>query len=95
MSVYAIFDVEIKDKEKYEEYMNGVKPAIESVGARYLVRGGAHQVIEGDWNPKRLVIIEFPSLEAGFEFYNSPIYQGLKVIRDECSSANLVVVEGV
>ena len=95
MSAYVIFDVEIREPARYQEFMNGVKPALEKAGARYLVRGGAHHVHEGDWEPRRIVLLEFPSLAAWEEFYNGPTYQGLKSIRDTCSSARLVSVEGL
>ena len=95
MAAYLIFDVEIRDMARYQQFMAGVKPALEAVGARYLARGGPHKVYEGDWSPRRLVLIEFPSPEAAQTFYDGPVYQGLKQIRDECSSARLVMVEGV
>jgi uncharacterized protein (DUF1330 family) len=94
MAHYAIFDVTITDLEKYKEYMLMVKPVIEAAGARYLVRGGAHQVLEGDWHPTRLVVLEFPSAAAAQAFYESPEYRGLKALRESCSRANLVSVEG-
>ncbi len=95
MAAYLIFDVEIRDMARYQDFMAGVKPALETAGARYLVRGGSHKVLEGDWSPRRVVLLEFPTREAAEAFYNGPVYQGLKAIRDDCSSANLVVVEGV
>jgi uncharacterized protein (DUF1330 family) len=95
MSAYVIFDVEITDAAQYQEFMTTVKPELEKVGGKYLVRGGAHKVYEGDWEPRRLVLLEFPSVAAFDVFYNGPTYQGLKSIRDTCSSARLVSVEGV
>lgn len=95
MAAYLIFDVEIRDMARYQQFMARVKPALEAAGARYLARGGPHKVYEGDWSPRRLVLIEFPSPEAAQTFYDGPVYQGLKQIRDECSSARLVMVEGV
>lgn len=95
MSAYVIFDVEIRDPARYQAFMQGVKPALEAAGARYLARGGAHKVYEGDWTPRRIVLIEFPSVAAWEAFYNGPVYQGLKTIRDEVSSARLVSVEGL
>lgn len=95
MSAYVIFDVEIRDPARYQEFMAGVKPALEAAGAKYLARGGAHKVYEGDWQPRRIVLLEFPSVEAWEMFYLGPVYQGLKSIRDECSSARLVSVEGL
>jgi uncharacterized protein (DUF1330 family) len=95
MLAYAIFDVEIRDASRYQEFMSRVKPALEEAGAKYLARGGAHKVYEGDWQPRRIVLLEFPSMAAFEAFYNGPTYQGLKSIRDACSSARLVSVEGV
>lgn len=94
MPAYVIFDVDIRDADQYRAFMTAVKPALEAVGARYLVRGGAHKVYEGDWQPRRIVLLEFPSVEVWEAFYNGPTYQGLKAIRDACSSARLVGVEG-
>jgi uncharacterized protein (DUF1330 family) len=95
MSAYVIFDVDIRDAARYQQFMQGVKPALEAAGARYLARGGAHQVYEGDWTPRRIVILEFHSVAACEAFYNGATYQGLKAIRDQCSSARLVSVEGL
>ncbi len=95
MPAYVIFDVDISNSTRYQEFMGGVKPALEAAGARYLARGGAHTVYEGDWIPRRIVLLEFPSVEAWEAFYNGPVYQGLKSIRDACSSARLVAVEGL
>jgi uncharacterized protein (DUF1330 family) len=67
----------------------------EAAGGRYLARGGEFRVYEGDWQPRRLVVLEFPSLAAWENFYTGPVYQGLKAIRDECSSARLVAMEGL
>jgi uncharacterized protein (DUF1330 family) len=71
-----------------------VKPALEAAGGRYLARGGTHKVYEGDWAPRRIVLLEFPSIEAWESFYSGETYQSLKRIRDECSSARLVAVDG-
>lgn len=95
MAAYVIFDVEIHDAERYQDFMRQVKPALDAAGARYLARGGAFKVHEGDWVPRRIVILEFPSVAAWESFYTGPVYQGLKAIRDECSSARLVCVEGL
>jgi uncharacterized protein (DUF1330 family) len=94
MAAYVIFDVDIRDLDQYQAFMLRVKPAIEAAGGRYLARGGSHKVYEGDWQPRRIVVLEFPSVQAFESFYNGPIYQELKPIRDACSSARLVAVEG-
>jgi uncharacterized protein (DUF1330 family) len=95
MPAYVLFDVDIRDPVRYQDFMNSVKPALEDAGARYLARGGPHTIHEGDWNPRRIVLLEFPSVEAWKEFYNGPVYTGLKSIRDECSNARLVSFEGL
>ncbi len=95
MGAYVIFDVDVRDMPRFQEFMSAGKVAVEAAGGRYLARGGAHKVYEGDWQPRRLVLFEFPSI-ADFEaFYYGPVYRRLKAIRDECSSARLVAVEGL
>lgn len=95
MAHYAVLDIEIHDPAKYGEYMKRVAPALEAAGARYLVRGGVHEVLEGEWHPTRLVIVEFPSEEALAGFYNSDLYRELKTLREEASSGSVVTVAGV
>lgn len=95
MAAYVIFDIEIWDPARYQEFMLKAKPAIEAAGGRYLARGGRHEVLEGTWEPSRLVLFEFPSTEQAKAFYYSDLYQGYKEIRDACSSGNVVLVEGV
>ena len=95
MTAYVIFDVDIHDAAQYQEFMSGVTPALEKAGAKYLARGGSHRIYEGDWTPRRIVLLEFPSVAAWEEFYNGETYQGLKHIRDACSTARLVSVEGL
>ena len=71
------------------------KPALEAAGCKSLARGGAHKVYEGDWQPRRIVLLEFPSVAAWEDFYNGATYRGLKAVRDACSEARLVCVEGL
>ena len=78
VSAFVIFDVEIRDPARYQDFMAAVKLVLAVAGARYLARGGAHKVYEGDWQPRRIVILEFPSIAAWEEFYYGPIYQRLK-----------------
>ena len=95
MTAYAIVDVDIFDIGQYMVFMKAVRPLLESAGARYLARGGELRVCEGDYQPRRLVIIEFPSLQALDEFYTGQSYQKLKLARNECSSSRIVAVEGL
>ena len=60
----GIFDVEIRDLDCYQDFMNQVKPALAAAGAKYLARGGEHRLYEGDWTPRRIMILEFPSIES-------------------------------
>jgi uncharacterized protein (DUF1330 family) len=92
---YVIFDVDIWDVGRYQTFMDQVKPALEAAGGRYLVRGGAYRIYEGDWEPFRLVLLEFPSQKAFESFYYGPTYAGMKAVRDEVSAARLVGVEGL
>lgn len=94
MTAYAIMDVEIFDIEQYMQFMQRVKPVIEKWGGHYLARGGEFRVYEGDYEPRRLVLMEFPSLEEWDRFYHSEDYQQLKPLRDECSHSRLVAVSG-
>ncbi len=95
MAAYVVFDVEIRDLAQYQEFMKGVKPVIEAAGGACLARGGTHKVYEGDWEPRRSVLFEFPSVAAFESFYNGDVYQNLRPIRDVCSSGRLVSVEGL
>ncbi|MHA1158179.1 MAG: DUF1330 domain-containing protein [Alphaproteobacteria bacterium] len=95
MSAYLIFDVDIHDTVRYGQFMEQAKPLIESFGGKYLVRGGAHEVLEGDWRPTRLVIFEFPDMDAARTFFTSDEYAPLKKLRQSCSTGHVVIVEGV
>ncbi len=95
MSAYAIMDVQIHDIGEYMEYMGRIGPLLEAAGARYLVRGGPFTVLEGDYHPHRLVMVEFPSLDAAEAFHSSEEYEALRELRDRCSDTSLVAVSGV
>ena len=95
MAAYVIADVDITDPERYKDYTAHTPESIARHGGRWVVRGGTTQVLEGDWNPSRIVVIEFPSVDAALEWFNSPEYQELAAIRREASTARIVVAEGV
>ncbi|MCD2195838.1 DUF1330 domain-containing protein [Actinomycetospora endophytica] len=92
---YVIVDVRIQDAPRYTAYMEKVRPALEAAGGRYLARGGACSVYEGEWEPARLVLLEFPSQKAWESFYFGAEYEGIKVVRDETSTADMVGLEGL
>ncbi|WP_275790995.1 DUF1330 domain-containing protein [Pararhizobium gei] len=91
---YWIARVDVRDAERYKDYVAAAKPAFERYGARFLARGGAFKRLEGEARDRN-VVIEFPSLEAAVDCYNSPEYQLAAAIRQEVASAEIVVVEGV
>lgn len=75
--------------------MEKVKPVVKSFGGKYLVRGGIHEVLKGDWIPSRLVLFEFPDMEAARRVFASEEHAPLKSLRQPCSTGNVVIVEGV
>ena len=95
MPAYLIADTNIHDVERYEDYKRHVAPMIAKAGGRYLSRGGPHQRLEGDWEPVRMVVIEFPSMTALKGWYESPEYQPLRAIRESASTGRLIAVEGM
>ncbi len=94
MAAYVIADVQITDSERYKDYTAHTPASIAQHGGRWVVRGGASQVLEGDWNPGRIVVIEFPSVDAALQWFNSDDYQELAAIRRNASTARILVVEG-
>ena len=90
-----IADVDITDPERYSDYTGPVPESIGRHGGRFLVRGGDTTVLEGDWQPRRLVVLEFPDVDAALTWYHSDSYQELAKIRWSASTANFIVVTGV
>ncbi|NIZ61837.1 DUF1330 domain-containing protein [Sedimentitalea sp. CY04] len=95
MPAYLIYDVEIHDPAPYAKFMERVKPLVEEMGGTYLARGGAHEVLEGDWNPTRIVLFQFPDMDSARALFNSDAYAPLKELRQSCSTGHVVIVEGV
>ena len=91
---YWIARVDVRDAERYKDYVAGAKPAFEKYGAKFLARGGAYQKLEGQVRARN-VVIEFASLQAALDCYNSPEYQAAAAVRHECADAEMVVVEGI
>jgi uncharacterized protein (DUF1330 family) len=94
MAAYVIADIEITDAAGYEEYRRAVLATIARHGGRYLVRGGRSETLEGDWQPQRLVVIEFPSLAEARRWYDSEEYRQLRAIRQRCSHGHAILAEG-
>ena len=95
MPVYIIGDIEVKTPEAYQKYREQAPAIIERHGGTYCVRGGEAQVLEGDWQPARLVVLRFPDRASAEAFYNDPDYQPLKALRQSASAGSLLMVEGV
>lgn len=93
MSAYWIGAHRVTDQAKFAEYLRQVVPMIERHGGRYLTRVGSHEVLEGSWQPNRVVIIEFPEMAAIKAWYSSPEYQPLIALRRAAAEDVLIVVE--
>jgi uncharacterized protein (DUF1330 family) len=95
MPAYVIVETDIHDPEQYERYKAASPAAVAGGGGRFVVRGGEVAVLEGEWRPKRLVVLEFENLEAAKRLYESEEYQEVKKLRDGAANLNMVAVEGV
>ena len=95
MSAYIIAEIEVTDPETFEEYRKLVPPTIEAFGGRYLVRGGSIDGLEGGWQPKRMVVIEFPDADRARAWHGSELYAPAKALREASTNTRMIVVEGV
>lgn len=95
MPAYVIVDSDVHDPERYEQYKQASPGAVAAGGGRFLARGGEVAVLEGDWQPRRLVVLEFEDLDAAKRWYASPTYQDAKRLREGAASLNMVAVQGV
>ncbi len=95
MPAYFIVDLEVTDPVGIEEYRKQVPATIAKYGGRYLVRGGKHETLEGDWHPRRVIVLEFPSVEQAKRWYDCEEYRGPKALRFKTARTNLILVEGV
>jgi uncharacterized protein (DUF1330 family) len=95
MAAYVIADVTVTDLPAMEEYRKQVPATLAKYGGRFLVRGGAYQVVEGDWKPARLVVLEFPSLADAQRWYDSEEYRAPKALRMRAGRTSVVIVDGV
>ncbi len=95
MTAYVIVDIEVTDPTRYEEYKKLAPAAVAAYGGRYLARGGQTETLEGTWTPKRLVILEFDSVDRAKAWLNSPEYGPARRMRHQAAQSNMVVIEGV
>ena len=94
MTAYAIVRVKVTDPEQYKHYMALSPGAIEAHGGRFIVRGGATEVLEGDGDDRRMVVVEFPSMDAARTFYDSPEYREARAAREGAAEMEMIIVEG-
>lgn len=94
MAAYILIDARSSDPERMTEYRCLSTEAVAKAGGRFIVRGGAFEVLEGDWHPQRVVVIEFDSKERAKAFYDSPEYVAARQARAGISSFDMVLVEG-
>ena len=95
MPAYILVDCDVTDSAQYDKYKALAPAAIERYGGRYLVRGGKTDVLEGDWQPKRVVVLEFPTLADARRFYDSPEYRAARDVRATAAKMDMVLVEGL
>jgi len=95
MTAYAVFDITVHDPVRYEEYKKLAPPAIAAYGGKYLVRGGQLDVLEGDWNPSRIVVLEFPTAEQAKAWIDSPEYREARALRHATATTNAILIQGV
>lgn len=95
MAAYVIAEVNVTDPKLYDDYRKQVPATVEKYGGRFAVRGGKVEPKEGDWNPTRLVVLEFPSMEQARKWYDSPEYAPALALRLKAANARLILVEGV
>ena len=95
MAAYVIIDIQVTDPVKYEEYRKLAPALVAAYGGKYLARGGQTTVLEGDWLPTRLVILEFESVERAKAWWDSPEYAAAKQMRIQSTHSNLVILEGL
>ena len=95
MSAYVIVQIGIDDPVQYEQYKTLAPRSLSAYGGRYVVRGGASELLEGRWQPPRLVILEFPDADRARAWWSSPEYAPAKAIRQACARTDMLLIEGV
>ena len=95
MSAYVIVEIDVQDPVGYEQYKKLAGPTVEPRGGKYIVRGGRTEVLEGEWQPKRIVVLEFSSMDQAKNWLNSEEYREPRKMRHATAKTNMVLVEGV
>ena len=95
MSAYILVQIEIEDPVRYDYYKLLAPPSIAAYGGRYLVRGGTTTVLEGEWAPRRVVVLEFPNAERARAWWESPEYAAAKALRQSCADTQMLLIDGL
>jgi uncharacterized protein (DUF1330 family) len=95
MPAYILVDVQVNDPQRYARYMALTPAAVAAAGGEFIVRGGKHEVLEGEWQPSRVVVLRFPSYDKARAFYDSELYSAARAERLGATARfNMVLVEG-
>lgn len=94
MAAYLIVDIDVTDTALYDSYRRDVPATVARYGGRFVVRGGPFEVLEGGWQPKRVIVVEFPTMDALKQWYHSADYKPLLDRRQQASRGNVIAVEG-
>jgi uncharacterized protein (DUF1330 family) len=94
MSAYVIVEVAIEDYKEYEEYKKLVPASLAAFNGKFIVRGGKTTMLEGDWQPERIIVLEFPTVQMANAWWSSEIYSPAKSIRQRVATTKMIIVEG-
>ena len=95
MPAYVIADIDVHNPDTYQEYAALVQATLDPFGGRFLVRGGPSETLEGDWQPRRVVVLQFPSADHARGWYKSPDYVKALAIRRGSATGSLILAHGV
>ena len=95
MAAYVITEIDITDPAGYEEYRKLGPPTVAAYGGKFVARGGKVETLEGSWLPKRVVVLEFESMERAKQWWSSQEYSAAKQVRHKTAITNMIIVEGL
>ena len=94
MPAYIIVEVDVHNAQQYEDYKKLTPPSLQKFNGKFIVRGGATETLEGDWETKRIVVLEFPTKELAKQWWNSEEYAPAKALRQRTATTKMILVEG-
>ena len=95
MAAYVIVEIEVTDAAGYEEYRKLAGTVVAAYGGKFIVRGGKTEILEGDWRPKRIVVLEFPSAARAKEWWGSKDYATARAVRERTAMTRMILTEGI